>query len=160
MKAPPRRAHDPVHEKAGRGVVEEVRPHGKEHSVRHPAADEHRRDHVQVEEAPVVRDADEALLRVEGREPLQTVEVPEVLRAFVDPARAEVSLAPPERLVEVAGLEAPSNEADLRLLDRLERGGADGDEVGTLGGRLGLASGQRAGRASMNGSAGNHGRAT
>ena len=128
--------------------------------VGHAAAHEHRRDDVEVEEAPVVRDADVALRRVELREALEAVEVPEVLRALVDPAGADRPLAPAQGLVDGAGLEAPANQADLRLLDRLERRPADRDEVRALGGRFGPSRGGFEVGGCFQGDSRCHGRAT
>ncbi len=86
-------AHRPVHDEAERAVVEEVRAHRERDAVRqHAGVHEVARDHVQVEEAAVVGDADEALPRVELRQALEPVHLPQVLRADVNPVRADVLL--------------------------------------------------------------------
>src|SRR5690606_40402700 len=61
-------AHHPIHERPEHARVEKARPHREHDAVREPTPNELRDDDVQVEEAPVVRDEDEALPGIRSEE--------------------------------------------------------------------------------------------
>src|SRR5258708_32261000 len=78
-------AHHRVDEDAGRALVKKIRADRKHDPVLQPALHEVRADHVEVEEAPVVRGNDVATTRLEIRQALQAVHAADVLRALFDP---------------------------------------------------------------------------